>query len=187
MLFRALICQHTKIAWLTSISVILFDYAKMSPTRRKAATSLRTRTIYGGFDYLTVCGQSGWRNGCSRLCTWRGRPRSSNWRRSISALCCNEHPLSSRRRRIGCCCCCCCELLPSESDGHPMTWREPALMSKLWRTGVQKTEVDARITRRALGRAHLPPTMVFRRLKTTRRCCDGPGAPNNHARAIFPT
>jgi len=27
-------------------------------------------------------------------------------------------------------------------------------------------------TRTALGRAHLPPTMVFRRLKTTRRCCD---------------
>jgi len=28
-------------------------------------------------------------------------------------------------------------------------------------------------TRRALGRAHLPPTTVFWRLKTTRRCCDG--------------
>jgi len=28
-------------------------------------------------------------------------------------------------------------------------------------------------TRRALGRAHLPPTKVFRRLKTTRRYCDG--------------
>ena len=24
-----------------------------------------------------------------------------------------------------------------------------------------------------VGRAHLPPTTVFRRLKTTRRCCDG--------------
>jgi len=42
-------------------------------------------------------------------------------------------------------------------------------------------------TRRALGRAHLPPTTVFRRLKTTRHCCDGPRAPNNHARGIFPT
>jgi len=30
-------------------------------------------------------------------------------------------------------------------------------------------------TRRALGRAHLPPTTVFRRLKTMRRCCDGHG------------
>jgi len=28
-------------------------------------------------------------------------------------------------------------------------------------------------TRSALGRAHLPPTTVFLRLKTTRRCCDG--------------
>ena len=28
-------------------------------------------------------------------------------------------------------------------------------------------------TRSALGRAHLPPTTVFRRLKTTRRFCDG--------------
>jgi len=28
-------------------------------------------------------------------------------------------------------------------------------------------------TRTALGRAHLPPTTVFRRLKTTRHCCDG--------------
>jgi len=28
-------------------------------------------------------------------------------------------------------------------------------------------------TRSALGRAHLPPTTVFRRLKTTRRCFDG--------------
>ena len=28
-------------------------------------------------------------------------------------------------------------------------------------------------TRRALGRVHLPPTTVFLRLKTTRRCCDG--------------
>jgi len=29
-------------------------------------------------------------------------------------------------------------------------------------------------TRSALGRPHLPPTTVFRRLKTTRRCCDEP-------------
>jgi len=30
-----------------------------------------------------------------------------------------------------------------------------------------------RQTSRAPGRAHLPPTTVFRRLNTTRRCCDG--------------
>ena len=32
-------------------------------------------------------------------------------------------------------------------------------------------------TRSALGRAHLPPTTVFRRLKTTRCCFDGPPIP----------
>jgi len=38
------------------------------------------------------------------------------------------------------------------------------------------------ITRSALGRAHLPPTTVFRRLKTTRRCFDGRPIP---VRGIF--
>jgi len=38
-------------------------------------------------------------------------------------------------------------------------------------------------TRSALGRAHLPPTTVFRRLKTTRRCFDGCPVP---VRGIFP-
>jgi len=33
-------------------------------------------------------------------------------------------------------------------------------------------------TRSALGRAHLPPTTVSRRLETTRRCFDGRPAPN---------
>ena len=34
-----------------------------------------------------------------------------------------------------------------------------------------------RDTKSALGRAHLPPTTVFRRLKTTRCCFDGPPIP----------
>ena len=33
------------------------------------------------------------------------------------------------------------------------------------------------MTRSAVGRAHLPPTTVFRRLKTTRCCFDGPPIP----------
>jgi len=40
------------------------------------------------------------------------------------------------------------------------------------------------ITRSSLGRAHFPPTTVFRRLKTTRRCFDGRPIP---VREIFPT
>jgi len=40
------------------------------------------------------------------------------------------------------------------------------------------------ITRSAFGKAHLPPTTVFRRLKTTRRCFDGRPIP---VRGIFPT
>jgi len=40
------------------------------------------------------------------------------------------------------------------------------------------------LTRTALGGAHLPPTMVFRRLKTTRRCFDRRPIP---VRGIFPT
>ena len=39
-------------------------------------------------------------------------------------------------------------------------------------------------TRSALGRAHLAPTTVFRRLKTTRRCFDRCPIP---VRGIFPT
>ena len=38
-------------------------------------------------------------------------------------------------------------------------------------------------TRSALGRAHLPPTTVFRRLETTCRCFDGRPIP---VRGIFP-
>ena len=42
-------------------------------------------------------------------------------------------------------------------------------------------------TRKQLGRAHLPPTTVFRRLKTTRRCCDGrPITMRNSCRWDFP-
>jgi len=41
----------------------------------------------------------------------------------------------------------------------------------------QNTEIEIQ-TRRALGRAHLPPTTVFRRLTTTRRCCKGRPRPN---------
>jgi len=39
------------------------------------------------------------------------------------------------------------------------------------------TSIIIIITRSALGRAHLPPTTVFRRLKNMRCCFDGP--PNN--------
>ena len=40
-------------------------------------------------------------------------------------------------------------------------------------TKLHNKNTKINLTRRALDRAHLPPTMVFRRLKTTRRCCDG--------------
>jgi len=46
------------------------------------------------------------------------------------------------------------------------------------------TTTTTMITRRALSRAHLLPTKVFRRLKSTRRCCDGrpmhSGGQQNH-------
>jgi len=44
--------------------------------------------------------------------------------------------------------------------------------------------MDEWTTRSALGRAHLPPTAVFRRLKTMHRCFDGCSIP---VCGIFPT
>jgi len=54
--------------------------------------------------------------------------------------------------------------------------RAAAAVQRLLRQREEKlTFIDMVIntTRNALGRAHLPPTTVFRRLKTTRRCFDG--------------
>jgi len=51
-------------------------------------------------------------------------------------------------------------------------------------TRIAPPKVSIFITRSALGRAHLPPTTVFRRLKTTRCCIDGRPIP---VRGIFPT
>ena len=40
-------------------------------------------------------------------------------------------------------------------------------------TALYKNDGIHHRTRKALSRAHLPPTKVFRRLRTTRRCSDG--------------
>jgi len=58
-----------------------------------------------------------------------------------------------------------------------------AEVGSFWRRIRQKISYN-NATRRALGRAHLPPTTVFWRIKTTRRCFDGHPIPVS---GIFPT